>query len=121
MERLPRKSCLLCTMILVLLHLLIPAVGSAETLKLFYKLAPDCDQDLHPLPRQIAKKEPVHHMFLEVNENGDVVMHHANVTITMAYNSPDDVIRSQDRVAMDLQPRDCSMMSGISLKMGFSF
>jgi len=121
MERLPRKSCLFCTIILVLLHLLIPAVGSAESLKLFYKLAPGCDLDLHPLPRHNAKNESVHRMFLEMDENGDVVIRHANVTLTMAYNSRDDVIRSQDRVAMDLQPRDCSMMSGVSFKMGFSF
>lgn len=116
-----RKSCLFCTIILVLLHLLIPTIGAAESYRLFYKMAPGCDLDLKPLPRHIAKHEPVHAMFLGVNENGDVVIRHAGMTLTMAYNSAEDVIRTQDRLAMDLQPRDCSMMSGVSLRLGFAF
>jgi hypothetical protein len=59
-------------------------------------------------------------MFMEVDENGDFVVRHGNVSVIVAYYTPSDEQRQPD-YPRGLQPRECTAVNGMSVKIGFTF
>lgn len=90
----------------------------AESLNLLYTVEKDGVR--YGTAPAAARKNTEQRMFLEVNENGDVVIRHANVSLILAYNTPDDGQVLQDHIR-DLQPRECAAPNGFNFKMVFSF
>jgi hypothetical protein len=101
----------------VMTWLLIPSIIQAEPLDLFC-----IAENRGPWPgiAQLPKKEVARRMFMEVDENGDFVIRHGNVSLILAYNTPDDDQRLPD-YAHELQPRVCAAINGMSVKIGFMF
>lgn len=91
-----------------------PFVSYAEPLLLLHY-----EVSSYPVPeitRQVVKR-PVD---FSLNENGDLVIRHRDVSFTMAYSPPDEVIKPQERIRI-AQRQDCPSISGISLKISFLF
>lgn len=55
-----------------------------------------------------------------LNENGDLVIRRGAVSMIMAYSPPDEFVEPQERIRI-VQRQDCPAISGISLKVSFSF
>lgn len=73
----------------------------------------------HSVPEtaQQAVKGPVD---ICLNENGDLVIRRSDVSLTMAYSPPNEIIEPQERIRI-VQRQDCPSISGISLKISFLF
>jgi hypothetical protein len=111
-------SSLLKSLILFLALLPIACPACAETLNLFYTVEKDgVRYDTAPAA---IRKNTARRMFLELNEYGDVVIKHDDVTLVLAYNTPDDFQGLRDRMRA-LQPRECAAVNGFSFKMSVPF
>ena len=91
----------------------------AESLNLFYTVEKEVSRfgTAPAVPRTHAKQRS---SFLDVDQNGDVVIRHDNVSLVLAYNTPDDGQAPQDR-SRDLQPRECAAPNGFNFKVRFPF
>ncbi len=67
-------------------------------------------------PRQTPKRSTD----IGLNENGDLVIQQQDVSLTMAYSPPDDIVNPQERIRM-IQRQNCPSINGISLKVSFLF
>jgi hypothetical protein len=55
-----------------------------------------------------------------LNENGDLMIRHSDVSLILAYNPPNDIIDYQERIRI-ARRQDCPTISGISLKVSLLF
>lgn len=92
----------------------IPYASHAEPLLLLHA---DIDRFNAPVNVRQAIKRPVD-IFL--NKNGDLVVQRRTVSMTMAYNPPNEIIEPQERIRV-AQQQDCPSISGISLKISLLF
>ena len=97
--------------------LLAPSVIRAEALDLFYIVE---NERLWSETSLLPAKEVARKMFMEVDENGDFVIRHRNVSVILAYYTPDDDQRQPD-YRHGLQPRECAAVNGMSIKIAFTF
>lgn len=101
--------------VLALTLCIAPSASAAESLLLL--LHNEADNNFVPeIVRQTVKR-PVD---FSLNENGDLVMRHRDISLTLAYSPPNDVIEPQEQLRI-AQRQDCPSISGISLKISFLF
>ena len=91
-----------------------PSAVNAEPLLLLYN-----EWGRYPVPEAArpAVKRPVD---VGLNDNGDLVIRNSDVSLTMAYSPPTDVIEPRERIRV-AQRMDTPSISGISLKVSFPF
>ena len=70
----------------------------------------------HETGRQAIKRS----VTVGLNDNGDLMIRHSDVSLVMAYNPPNDIISYQERIRI-AQRQDCPAISGISLKVSLLF
>jgi hypothetical protein len=97
---------------------LAPSLIHAESLNLFY--AVDNESILAWTSNISPKKEASHRKLMEMDENGDFVIRNGNVSLLLAYNTPDDERILADH-SRDLKPRECAALNGMSFKVAFTF
>lgn len=100
--------------VVVLTLMMIPSVSHAEPLLLLHAEIERFHASEHV---RLAAKRPVD-IFL--NENGDLVIRRRDVSMTMAYSPPNEIIEPQERIRI-AQRQDCPSISGISLKISLLF
>jgi len=98
----------------VLVILMTPSLVNADQLLLMYN--PVVKPSVRELGRQTIKP-PVD---MSLNENGDLVLRRGDVSLTVAYSPPDEVVEPQERIRI-AQRQNCPPLSGISIKVSFLF
>ena len=71
---------------------------------------------VHVTDRQTDKRS----VTVGLNENGDLMIRHSDVSLTVAYNPPTEIIDHQERIRV-AQRQDNLAISGISLKISLLF
>ncbi|MDD2541796.1 MAG: hypothetical protein PHH28_12245 [Desulfuromonadaceae bacterium] len=94
---------------------LAPSITNAGSLLLL--LHHDVVAPPAPATSRQTPKQPID---IGLNENGDLVIQQQDVSLTMAYSPPDDIVDPQERIRM-IQRQNCPSISGISLKVSFLF
>jgi len=61
-----------------------------------------------------------HSVTVGLNDNGDLMLRHKDVSLILAYNPPNDIIEPQERLRI-AQRQDSPAISGISLKVTVLF
>jgi len=100
--------------LMALVLLMTPSLVSADQLLLMYNSVirpPVLEADRQTIKRPVD---------MSLNENGDLVIRRGDVSLTVAYSPPDEVIEPQERIRI-AQRQNCPSMSGISLKVSFLF
>lgn len=101
------------TPIIALLILLAPSVVIADP---FLMLHNEGNVPIHEAERPSIRKA----LSIGLNENGDLVIRHSDVSLIMAYNPPNDIVTPQERIR-NAQRQDNPAINGISLKISLLF
>ena len=109
-------SCIkqLIPVVVLTLLFMVPSASNAELQLVLHN-----DVGTYPVP-EIVRQAVKRPMDVSINENGDLVIRHRDVSLTVAYSPPDEFIEPQERLRI-AQRQDCPAISGLSLKIGFPF
>ncbi len=72
-----------------------------------------------PVP-EVSRQTVKRQTDISLNENGDLMIRRSEVSLTMAYNPPNEIIDPKERLRI-AQRLDCPTISGISLKLSLPF
>lgn len=75
--------------------------------------------NIHPVP-EITLQTVKRTVDVCLNENGDLMVRRGDISLTMAYNPPEEFIEPQERIRI-VQRQNCPAIVGISLKVSFMF
>ncbi len=75
--------------------------------------------DTPPVP-EVSRQTVKRQADICLNENGDLMIRRSDVSLTMAYNPPNEIIDPKERLRI-AQRLDCPIISGISLKLSLPF
>lgn len=109
-----RSYALLFVSIIALIIFIAPSIACSDQILMLHT-----DSCLSPAPEAV-KNTTKRSLSIGLNENGDLMMSHRDVSLIMAYNPPSEVIDQQERIK-NVQKQDCPSISGISLKVSFLF
>ena len=96
---------------------LVPVAAGADPLLLLHADIGENNLFMPEVVRVASKKA----MDIGINDNGDLVIKHKTVMMTVAYNPPAEVIDPKERIRIAQQQQDCPPISGLSLKLSFRF
>ena len=97
-----------------LIILLAPALACADPYLMLHN-----EGILYPA-HEIGGQAIKHSVTVGLNENGDLMIRHSDLSLIVAYNSPNDVIDQQERIRI-AQRQDLPVINGISLKVSLLF
>ena len=100
--------------VLAVALLMAPSITNAESLLLLHDAGGS-----HPVP-EVALQTVKRLVDICLNENGDLVIRRGDVSLTMGYTPPDEVVEPQERIKI-VQRQNCPSLSGISVKVSFLF
>jgi len=104
----------LLTLILALATLLAPQVACSETLLLLL------NADMASLARETMPKSAKRQTTVGLNENGDLVLRNGDISLTLAYNPPDEIKEPQERIRL-AQKQETPAINGISFRVSMLF
>jgi len=94
--------------------LLLPAMACADSFLMLHN-----GKDTSP-SHETAKQTIKRSVTVGLNENGDLMIRHSDISLVMAYNPPNDIVDYQERIKI-AQRQDCPTINGISLKVSLLF
>ena len=71
-------------------------------------------------PQETGRQTIKRSVTVGLNENGDLMIRHSDVSLIVAYNHPNDIIGHQEWIRI-VQRQDYPAISGISLKVSLLF
>lgn len=99
---------------IALITLLVPALASADPYLLLQ------NDGSHSPAQETAVQSIKRPMTVGINENGDLMIRHKDLSLILAYNPPPTTIDHQERIRI-AQRSDSPAISGISFKVSMVF